>query len=157
MVTKSLRGYYKNPNQIAHKVLAERIGLRESGNKPGAGDRISYAYFKNENKKALQGDKIETKEFILKNNIPLDYIHYISNQIMKPLLQIYALELENIPEFKNRQNQLKIKKTAKELLWEEELEKINLKWKDSEKYKKKLEELKCKEVKKILFDKYLLK
>ena len=157
LVTKSLRGYYKNPNQIAHKVLAERIGLRESGNKPGAGDRISYAYFKNENKKVLQGDKIETKEFILKNNIPLDYIHYISNQIMKPLLQIYALELENIPEFKNRQNQLKIKKTAKELLWEEELEKINLKWKDSEKYKKKLEELKCKEVKKILFDKYLLK
>ena len=157
LVTKSLRGYYKNPNQIAHKVLAERIGLRESGNKPGAGDRISYAYFKNENKKALQGDKIETKEFILKNNMPLDYIHYISNQIMKPLLQIYALELENIPEFKNRQNQLKIKKTAKELLWEEELEKINLKWKDSEKYKKKLEELKCKEVKKILFDKYLLK
>jgi DNA polymerase elongation subunit (family B) len=157
LVTKSLRGYYKNPNQIAHKVLAERIGLRESGNKPGAGDRISYAYFKNENKKALQGDKIETKEFILKNNIPLDYIHYISNQIMKPLLQIYALELENIPEFKNRQNQLKIKKTAKELLWEEELEKINLKWNDSEKYKKKLEELKCKEVKKIIFDKYLLK
>ncbi len=157
LVTKSLRGYYKNPNQIAHKVLAERIGLRESGNKPGAGDRISYVYFKNENKKALQGDKIETKEFILKNKIQIDYIHYISNQIMKPLLQIYALDLENIPEFKNRQIQLTIKKTAKELLWTEELEKLDSKWKDSEKYKKKLEELKCKEVKKILFDKYLLK
>ena len=45
LVTKSLRGYYKNPNQIAHKVLAERIGLRESGNKPGAGDRNSFRTF----------------------------------------------------------------------------------------------------------------
>ena len=39
-VTKALRGYYKNPNQIAHKVLAERIGQRDAGNKPGAGDRM---------------------------------------------------------------------------------------------------------------------
>jgi len=157
LVTKSLRGYYKNPNQIAHKVLAERIGLRESGNKPGAGDRISYAYFKNNDKKALQGEKIETKEFILKNNLNLDYMHYISNQIMKPLMQIYALELENIPDFKNRQLLLKTKRTTKELLWEEELEKLKLKWSEPEKYKKKLEELKCKEVKKVLFDKYLSK
>jgi DNA polymerase elongation subunit (family B) len=157
MVTKSLRGYYKNPNQIAHKVLAERIGLRESGNKPSAGDRISYAYFKNDNKKALQGEKIETKEFINKNNLKLDYSHYISNQIMKPIVQIYALELENIPEFKNRQIDLKIKKTSKELFWHEELEKLKSKWEDPEKYKKKLEELKCKEVKKILFDKFISK
>ena len=28
LVTKSLRGYYKNPNQIAHKVLSERIAVR---------------------------------------------------------------------------------------------------------------------------------
>jgi DNA polymerase elongation subunit (family B) len=157
MVTKSLRGYYKNPNQIAHKVLAERIGLRESGNKPGAGDRISYAYFKNDNKKALQGEKIETKEFINQNNLKLDYSHYITNQIMKPIVQIYALELENIPEFKNRQIELKIKKTSKELFWHEELEKLKSKWEDPEKYKKKLEELKCKEVKKNLFDKFISK
>ena len=155
LVTKSLRGYYKNPNQIAHKVLSERIGLRDSGNKPTSGDRVSYAYFKHENKKALQGEKIETKDFILNNDLELDYNHYISNQIMKPLLQIYSLDLENIPEFKNRQYQLKIKKNSKDLFWTDEIEKLKLKWIEPIKYKKKLEELKCKEVKKILFDKYL--
>ncbi|WP_411028685.1 DNA polymerase domain-containing protein, partial [Salmonella sp. s60093] len=39
-ISKSLRSDYKNPNQIAHKVLADRIGQREPGNKPKPGDRI---------------------------------------------------------------------------------------------------------------------
>ena len=29
VVTKSLRGYYKNPDQIAHKVLADRMGVKD--------------------------------------------------------------------------------------------------------------------------------
>ena len=29
IITKSLRGFYKNPDQIAHKVLTDRIGERE--------------------------------------------------------------------------------------------------------------------------------
>ena len=66
IVTKSLRGYYKNPKQIAHNVLADRIGDREQGNRPLPGDRIEYAYIKNPEKKALQGDKIETPNFIRK-------------------------------------------------------------------------------------------
>ena len=65
VITKSLRGHYKNPKQIAHKVLADRMGRRDSGNKPSAGDRIAFAYFENDNKKALQGDKIETPSGIL--------------------------------------------------------------------------------------------
>jgi len=155
LVTKSLRGYYKNPNQIAHKVLAERIGLREAGNKPGPGDRINYAYIKNPNKKALQGEKIETPEFIKQNNLELDYGHYISNQIMKPLLQLYALELENMNEFKDKQFYLKDYNSKKEIPWPEQLKKLSDKWPEQEKYEKKLEELKCKEVKLLLFDKYL--
>ena len=46
IITKSLRGYYKNPGSIAHKVLADRIGERDPGNKPKAGDRIPYVYHK---------------------------------------------------------------------------------------------------------------
>ena len=33
IITKSLRGFYKNPSQIAHKVLADRMGERDPGNK----------------------------------------------------------------------------------------------------------------------------
>ena len=158
LVTKSLRGYYKNPNQIAHKVLAERIGLRDSGNKPGAGDRMNYAYIKNTDKKALQGDKIETPDFIKQNKLDLDYGHYISNQIMKPLLQLYALELEKITEFKDRQLWLKDYNTNRKILtFNQEVEKLKEKWPDPEKYAKKYEELKNKEVKLCIFNKYLEK
>jgi len=148
LVTKSLRGYYKNPKQIAHKVLAERIGLRDSGNKPSSGDRMYYAYIVNSNKKALQGEKIETPDFIKHNGLVLDYSHYISNQIMKPLLQLYALDLENMSEFKK-------KRGVTLQSWHNELAKLREKWTDPEKYEKKLEELKCKEIKSLLFDKYL--
>ena len=57
IITKSLRSNYKNPKQIAHKVLADRIGLRDPGNKPRSGDRIPYAYIVNPDKKALQGNR----------------------------------------------------------------------------------------------------
>ena len=47
VITKSLRSGYKNPAQIAHKVLADRIGRRDSGNKPSIGDRIPFVYIEN--------------------------------------------------------------------------------------------------------------
>ena len=34
IISKSLRSFYKNPKQIAHKVLADRMGQRDPGNKP---------------------------------------------------------------------------------------------------------------------------
>jgi DNA polymerase elongation subunit (family B) len=157
LVTKSLRGYYKNPKQIAHKVLSERIGLRNYGNKPGSGDRIYYAYIKNPEKKALQGEKIETPEFIKSNDLPIDYEHYITNQISKPLQQLIALDLENLKEFKDKQFYIKEYNTKKVLSWEEEIEKLRNKWPEPEKYAKKYEELRCKEVKSLIFDKFLKK
>ena len=69
VITKSLRSGYKNPKQIAHKVLADRIGRRDPGNKPRPGDRIAFAYFQNSDRKALQGDKIETPAFIKENHL----------------------------------------------------------------------------------------
>ena len=44
IITKSLNGFYKNPQQIAHKVLADRITARDPGNKPSSGDRIPFVY-----------------------------------------------------------------------------------------------------------------
>jgi len=46
IISKSLRGYYKNPQGIAHKVLADRMAERNPGNKPKPNDRIPYAYIK---------------------------------------------------------------------------------------------------------------
>ena len=41
-----MNSYYKNPQSIAHKVLADRMGQRDPGNKPKANDRLPYAYIK---------------------------------------------------------------------------------------------------------------
>ena len=71
--------------------MADRIGKRDPGNKPSNGDRIPFIYIKNPKKRALQGEKIETPQFIKENKLKPDYAHYITNQIMKPVSQVFAL------------------------------------------------------------------
>jgi len=109
IITKSLRAFYKNPKQIAHKVLADRIGKRDPGNKPGSGDRIPFVYIQTKKDMKLQGDRIETPDFISKNKLKPDYIHYITNQIMKPVQQVFALVLQDIPEYSKSKRSLGLK------------------------------------------------
>ena len=156
VITKSLRSGYKNPKAIAHKVLADRITARDPGNKPGPGDRIPFAYISVPGKKVLQGDKIETPSFIQENNLKLDYSFYITNQIMKPVQQLFALVIEKIWTMQKKMGKLmKYKKDIEELkrkviaLVDDDMEKFD------EKFNEKLEDLRCKEVKALLFDEYL--
>ena len=51
IITKSIRGNYANPTSIAHKVLADRMGERDPGNKPLSNDRIPYCYIDSNNLK----------------------------------------------------------------------------------------------------------
>jgi DNA polymerase elongation subunit (family B) len=210
IITKSLRSGYKNPQQIAHKVLADRIMERDPGNKIGSGDRIPFVYIKHPSleqavesdpepepileiqnnppepepdqeleqgvkkgrgrKKApakpkpppkpkkvkvpkiklLQGDKIETPKYIAEKNLKIDYGFYITNQIMKPVQQVFALVLEKIWKMQNKE--LKIQKFKQEIqdllaLYNNDI--------TNEKYQAKLEQMKNKEVKALLFDEFL--
>ena len=153
VITKSLRSNYKNPMQIAHNVLAKRIGEREPGNKPGPGDRIPFIYIKSSNKKALQGEKIENPKYILENNLSIDYGFYITNQIMKPLQQVLALVLEEMLDFRSKRGRQD--KNNPHGTWKKDIDKLREKWTDTDKFKKKYEEFRCKEVKNILFDEYI--
>tara|TARA_Y100000389_G_C17471366_1_gene531537 strand:- start:16532 stop:20272 length:3741 start_codon:yes stop_codon:yes gene_type:complete len=143
IISKSLRSFYKCPQQIAHKVLADRMGIREPGNKPRPGDRIPYVYIYSSNKKELQGNKIENPDYVKENNLKIDYGFYISNQIMKPLIQIYSLILDDIPSFQKGKGilQQKISALSKNM--------------DEEKLAKKIQSLKDKEVETLIFKKYL--
>jgi DNA polymerase elongation subunit (family B) len=142
-ITKQLRSYYANPQQIGHFVLADRIGKRDAGNKPKSGDRVKFAFIVNDTPKALMGEKIETPEFILENKIPLDYTHYITNQLMKPLQQLLGLALENIWKIKGKTLAIKRHREDVQKLWEEE--------EDVEKFMKKREKLCSKKVEELLF------
>ena len=100
IITKTLSSYYKDPDRIAHKVLADRIGERDPGNKPSVNSRIPFIYIDMGNKKVtLQGDRIENPDYIREHNLKPDYEFYITNQIMKPVSQIFALCLKDLPGF----------------------------------------------------------
>jgi DNA polymerase elongation subunit (family B) len=148
IISKSLRSGYKNPTQIAHKVLADRMGKRDPGNKPSIGDRIPFVYIQNPDKKALQGERIEHPDYIQANKIKPNYAFYITNQIMKPIQQVFALVLENIPSYKRQVPGLKRTVDG----WIDKLKDEST----DEKIRKKIADIRNKEVKKILFDEYLI-
>ena len=112
-ITKSLRAEYKTPNPPAHKILAERIGQRDPGNKPSSSERIPYVYIPAPVGSTLQGDRIETPTFIKENKIIPDYAFYITNQIAKPVAQVFGLVVEKLPGVKKADLDL-IKKSAKQ-------------------------------------------
>jgi DNA polymerase elongation subunit (family B) len=146
IISKSLRSGYKNPKSIAHKVLSDRMTARDPGTKPSSGDRIPFVYINNPDKKALQGERIENPTYILENNLKIDYSFYITNQIMKPVQQVFALVLEKIWEMQKKAP--KIKKFQKDV---EMLKKST----QEDKFEDKLEQMRNKEVKAMLFDEYL--
>ena len=146
-ITRALSSYYKNPQTIAHRVLADRIGKRDPGNKPKPGDRIKFVFFNNPAAK-LQGDKIELPEYIVSENLKIDYTHYITKQLMKPLQQLYGLGLEQI--WDNQKKQLAIRKHKSEV------SELRKKFPDQEIFVKKHDDFCSKKVKPLLFDKWLV-
>ena len=96
IVTKQLKAQYAFPDRVVHKVLADRMGERDPGNKPQSNDRLPYAYVKTKTIPKLQGDRVEHPDYIKENNLSIDYLFYITNQIQKPVCQVFALALEEL-------------------------------------------------------------
>jgi len=148
MITKALRSDYKNPATIAHKVLADRIAKRDPGNKPKPGDRMKFVHFvcaeTKDGKKPLQGEKIETPEFIIQNNLQIDYNHYITNQLMKPLQQLFGLALVNIWEKQNNKREI--------MTYNKDIQQLFDEFPDIEIFMKKKEKYCSAKIKTILFD-----
>jgi DNA polymerase elongation subunit (family B) len=146
VISKSLRASYKDPSKIAHKVLADRIGARDPGNRPVVNERIPFVYIKTDKPNALQGDRIENPEYIVHTGLTPDYLHYITNQIMKPVLQLYALCLDQLPGYEKCDD-----------YWSQVEEQLLTKpmYVDDTRRKARIENLKLMHVKELLFDKYI--
>ena len=121
------------------------MGVRDPGNKPSSNDRIPYAYINVKGKVDKQGDRIEHPDFIRENNLKPDYLFYITNQIMKPVVQIYSLNVEKLKGYKysdgHYDNKLK----------------YLLQTKTEEKALKKIEELRNEDASEIVFGEILRK
>jgi DNA polymerase elongation subunit (family B) len=109
IITKTLSSFYKDPDRIAHKVLADRMAERDPGNRPLTGDRIPFVYIKKKGKNVLQGDRIEHPDYYKQQmmntefeaeTMKIDAEFYIMNQVRKPVTQIFALCIDKIPGFK---------------------------------------------------------
>jgi DNA polymerase elongation subunit (family B) len=124
ITTKTLRGNYKGTKlttddkgkqgdegswfwddvncSIAHVKLCQRMKARDPGNCPQINDRIPFVTVALENsKKLLQADRIEHPDFITANNLKVDYLFYITNQIMNPCIQFFELITDKLPAIFN--------------------------------------------------------
>ena len=149
VVSKTLKGNYKDPTKIAHRVLASRMGERDEGNMPMVNDRVPYAYIKLPDGVVakLQGDRIEHPDYIREMNLKPDYLFYITNQLIKPISQLFALCVEKLPGYSYPPEYW--------LQWDEELCGKEL-YTNDKKRKDRISALKMKEVESLLFWPYMI-
>ena len=121
VVTKQLRDDYKNPEQIAHRVLADRMSERDPGNKPQVGDRIPYIYVAARKDEKKQGDRIEHYDYVKEKGLKPDVEFYITNQIQNPVAQMFALAIDQLDGYtpKSKYDVLMQEYLAKEMDEEE--------------------------------------
>ena len=96
IVSKSLRDDYKNPEQIAHRVLADRMAKRDPGTAPKVGDRLQFIYVAENKSASKQGDRIEEVGYVRSHGLTPDTQFYITNQIQNPVAQLFALCLDQL-------------------------------------------------------------
>lgn len=101
IITKSLKAEYAC-TPPAHKVLADRIKARDPGNAPAAGDRLPYVYVRpavGQIAAKLQGERIETPQYVRDKGLVVDYEYYIQHQLKNPISQMFGILLEQMPGY----------------------------------------------------------
>ena len=96
IISKSLRDDYKNPGQIAHRVLADRMAARDLGTAPKVGDRVQFVFVAENKDKGKQGERIEEVGYVKANGLHPDTQLYITNQIQNPVASLFALCIEQL-------------------------------------------------------------
>jgi DNA polymerase elongation subunit (family B) len=120
VITKQLRDDYKNPGQIAHRVLADRMEERDAGNKPQVGDRLAFIYVKEKRDAKKQGDRIEQVDYVKEKKLTPDTEFYITNQVQNPVAQLFALAIEQLDGYKSKNNYKQWMSEYMETMTEEE-------------------------------------
>ena len=97
VIRKSFRSNYKNRN-IPHVSVADKMTLRDPGNEPKSGDKISYAFFRLSGQKYTtfksQSEHCDDIDYIRSNNLSIDYQYYLLEQIYNPLYEFVSLYIK---------------------------------------------------------------
>ena len=138
IITKQLGDNYKNPDQLAHVVLANRMKERDPGSAPQVGDRIPFLYVNERKTGKKQGDRIEHLDYVRQHNLTPDAEFYVTNQIQNPVAQMFALAIEKLEGYKNRVN---YERMLREFMEDDELDEETATLKVLDKKEKELDEL----------------
>jgi DNA polymerase elongation subunit (family B) len=143
VISKTLKAYYKFPEQIAHSVLARRMFARDPGSAPQVNDRIPYVFVETSKKDALMGDRIEHVDYVRthSSSVRIDAKTYIESQLTKPCIQLLAIALESIPGYNAHASKLP---SFSELVIQKDGDEI--------KARTRLSDLREREVNKLIFD-----
>lgn len=106
VVTKQLRDDYAAMKENytgratlpAHRVLADRMTVRDPGNAPSVGERLKYVHIQSDKK--LQGERIEHVDYVKEKKLKLDSQFYITNQIQNPVAQLFALCISEVDGYR---------------------------------------------------------
>ena len=82
----------------SHVKLSQRMKQRDPGNAPSTNDRIPLVAIvvpKKKGQKLLQGDMIEHPDYIKEMNLKVNYLFYLTNQIMNPAVQFMETLMKN--------------------------------------------------------------
>ena len=67
---------------------------RDEASAPSVGDRVAFVMIKGA--KGMKGyEKSEDPLFVLENNLPLDYNHYLEHQLKQPLIRLFEPILQS--------------------------------------------------------------
>jgi len=89
VITKELTKTDKEyANKQAHVELANKMKKRDAGNAPKLGDRVPYVIISGA-KGTPAYAKAEDPIYVLENNISIDFQHYLTNQLSKPLMRLF--------------------------------------------------------------------
>lgn len=80
---------------LAHINLAQKMLSRND--EIQIGDRLSYAFVENDNKKAQKFDLAEDPKYITENNLQFNRVCYLE-QLAKPILALYKIVLKDSPD-----------------------------------------------------------
>jgi DNA polymerase delta subunit 1 len=111
IMTKKIKSIddYVNLEGVPHAYLANEIRKRDPGNAPQSNDRIQFVYKKgNYSKNTKECKRIEEIHYFLEKKMELDYEHYISNQLIKPLCTLLDFIMDEPESLFVKGKQMKI-------------------------------------------------
>lgn len=102
VITKTFKDSYKNPDSLAHAVLAKRMQERDPMTAPKSNDRIRYVYVRptramsvRDQKNLKDKDHIEEVDYVIKHGLRVDYNHYVSKHLVEPCCKLLEGVLPN--------------------------------------------------------------